>query len=183
MTSSCPMPACSRSLTGPLGFSNVISWLRSSRERLAPDGWGVIFGEVDAAHADAADRGRPPREVIRNDFPKRVGRSVRSRTRRSKDSSGTCWRDTHPSDFDRASWRMQKRPRLPGIPMGRRSSPRRLCQDFLLTRCFPEALEDIQVALSGGVAARWSCGRRPRNPEETEVQDPSFTSLDSERAP
>jgi hypothetical protein len=72
---------------------------------------------------------------------------------------------------------MQKRPRLPGIPMEAKRSSRRLCQDFLLTRCFPlRLLKTPGVALSVG----WQLdGLADGVHEPTQktwvVQDPSFS--------
>jgi hypothetical protein len=68
----------------------------------------------------------------------------------------------------------------------KRSSPRRLCQDFLLTCCFLEAFEDIQESL---FPVGWQLDgladgvHEPTQKDWVEVQDPSFTSLDSERGP
>jgi hypothetical protein len=64
----------------------------------------------------------------------------------------------------------------------KRSSPRRLCQDFLLTAASLEALRSLFSVgwqldgLADGV-------HEPTQRTWVEVQDPSFTSLDSERAP
>lgn len=119
-----------------------------------------------------------------------VGRFARSLTRRSKEAR--CCRTalvtlTRPlSEWVRASWSMQKRPLLPGIPIEtNRSSPSRLIQVFLLTRLRP--FRSLNRASKRSF--RWSGSSMVLRTASTshpsitfaEFQDPSFTSLDRDR--
>jgi hypothetical protein len=117
---------------------------------------------------------------------KRVGRSVRSRTRRSKDSWDLTAGVTHTALVGFRQGQLEDAEETAGRdPDGGEAQFTEEALPGLLTRCFPETLEDIQESLFpvGWQLDGLADGVHEPTQKDLEVQDPSFTSLDSERAP
>jgi hypothetical protein len=119
--------------------------------------------------------------------PKRVGRSVRSRTRRSKDLGLDRRRDTHAalSDFE---GQLEDAEETAGWDSdgGEAQFTEEALPGFLADLLLP--LRPLKTSRSrsfrwGGssMVLRTASTSQPRR--RVEVQDPSFTSLDSERGP